>query len=289
MLDLAEAYKWLGRHREAITLCRQRLESRKARLGPDHPETLACLSVLAAAHQQAGEWDTSAQLWELLLQKRRDLGGPTDPRTMHELAITYSQMGRFAESITLHERALENLRSTAGPGGQIWCLMTFAHACMRAGQLDRAERLLREALENCRKQPSSFGVRVQTANAYGWLAQTLFLKKEHDAAEPLAREAVALWEKEQPDNERHFYWLSVLGDILCGRHRYAEAEPLLLRGYEGMKHQEAILPANEKRRMTEAGARIVHFYEVTNQPEKARAWREKLKANEPGAASTSVP
>src|SRR5262249_39391390 len=169
-------------------------------------------------------------------------------------------------------KVLGHLRSTTGPGEQIWCLMTFAHACMVAGQLDRAERLLREALENCRNQPSSFGVRVQTANTCGWLAQTLFLKKQYDAAEPLVPEAVAVWEKEQPDNQRHFYWLSVLGDVLCGRHRYAEAEPLLLRGYEGMKHQEAALPANEKRRMAEAGARVVRFYEVTNQPVKARAW-----------------
>jgi len=43
-----------------------------------------------------------------------------------------------------------------------------------------------------------------------------------------------------------------------------------------MKRREALLQAVWKRRMGEVGQRVVHFYEVTNQPEKARAWREKL-------------
>jgi hypothetical protein len=29
-------------------------------------------------------------------------------------------------------------------------------------------------------------------------------------------------------------------------------------------------------RLTEAGERLIRFYEVTGQPEEARAWREKL-------------
>ena len=55
-----------------------------------------------------------------------------------------------------------------------------------------------------------------------------------------------------------------------------EAEPLLLQGYEGMKCREALLLAIWKRRMAETGERVVHFYEATNQPEKAREWRERL-------------
>jgi hypothetical protein len=79
-----------------------------------------------------------------------------------------------------------------------------------------------------------------------------------------------------------------LGDLLCGQRRYAEAEPLLLRGYEGMKQQEATLPANEKGRMAEAGQRVVRFYEATNQPEKARVWREKVKSPLPDRASATA-
>jgi hypothetical protein len=68
-------------------------------------------------------------------------------------------------------------------------------------------------------------------------------------------------------------WLAL---NLLSQQKYAEAEPLLLQGYEGMKQREPTTPAGEKRRLTEAGERVVRFYEVTGQPEKARVWREKL-------------
>src|SRR5262249_16777357 len=106
-------------------------------------------------------------------------------------------------------------------------------------------------------------------------ARTLLLEKQYDAAEPLVREAVALFEKEHPDDQRRFYWVSLLGAVLFGQKKYAEAEPLLLQGYEGMKQREATLVDVEKRRIAETAERVVGFYESTNQPEKARAWRER--------------
>jgi hypothetical protein len=131
-----------------------------------------------------------------------------------------------------------------------------------------------EALEQNRKRPDSLDRRQAAANTLGWLA--LLLKKQSDAAEPLAREAVAFFEKELPNDQRRFYWVSLLGKVLCSQQKYAEAEPLLLEGYEGMKQREAILPANEKRRLAEACERVVRFYEMTIQPEKGREWRDRL-------------
>jgi hypothetical protein len=102
------------------------------------------------------------------------------------------------------------------------------------------------------------------------------LRQQYTAAEPPARDAVAFFEKQRPEDPRRFYWVSVLGDVLCGQQKYAEAEPLLLQGYQGIKQREAIIHAGERRRLSEAGERVVRFYEVTGQPEKARTWREKL-------------
>lgn len=72
------------------------------------------------------------------------------------------------------------------------------------------------------------------------------------------------------------YGESLLGAVLLGQQRYAEAEPLILQGYEGVKRREADQHFTELD-IIEAGERVVRFYEVTNQPEKARAWREKLR------------
>ena len=69
------------------------------------------------------------------------------------------------------------------------------------------------------------------------------------------------------------------GDCDCDDFRVAlraDAEPLLLQGYEGMKEHEAFLIGPWRRRLAETGEWLVHYYEVTQQPEKARMWREKL-------------
>jgi len=82
--------------------------------------------------------------------------------------------------------------------------------------------------------------------------------------------------------------MSVLGGALLAQKKYAEAEPLLVEGYKGMKQAEAKMFAMFRFRVTEAGERVVRYYEETNQPEKAREWREKLKADQQAAASPGV-
>jgi tetratricopeptide (TPR) repeat protein len=280
MTTLAEALLWVGRFADAIDLYHYILENRKVVLGPDHSETMRCETHLAGAYQSAGQYDQSVQICEKLLKRYQDYLGPTHPSTigvMHCLAIDYSLMGRFAESIALHELILKH--HVPATDVNIWRMVTFSIPCQQSGQLDRAESLLREALAICRKQTNSFRQRMLTANTCGWLARTLCLKKQYSAAEPFVREAVATWEKEVPKDAKCFYWVSLLGAALLGQEKYEEAEPLLLQGYTGMKQLEATLQANEKGRILETGERLVRFYEVTNQPNKAAEWRQKLMEN----------
>jgi tetratricopeptide (TPR) repeat protein len=279
MTALAGAYEWSGRCQDAIALCQQILDSRQATLGPDGPKTLACVSNLADAYKFAGQWDTAIHLLEPLVDRQRGIRGPNHADTlgsMQRLAICYTQVGRIEESMALHEKLLELSKATIGPEhpNTLWCMRTFAQTCQRAGKLGRADRLLHETLELERRQQVSPRQRNTMANTLGWLAVNLLLQHRPGEAEPLAREAVAMNQTEQG---RHFYWMSVLGAALVGQQKYAEAEPLLLQGYEGMKEREALSPAGEKRLLAEAGERIVRYYEATNQPDKARAWREKLR------------
>jgi hypothetical protein len=117
----------------------------------------------------------------------------------------------------------------------------------------------------------------------GLLALVQVLREHYDEAEALAREAQALDSAER----RRRYYLSVQGAALLGKGKYDAAEPFLLKGYEGMKKWEAYHPA-VRRRLTYAGGWIVRLYEATNQPDKARVWRETLKAREANAASSDA-
>jgi hypothetical protein len=56
-------------------------------------------------------------------------------------------------------------------------------------------------------------------------------------SEPLAREALEFNRKNQPEDWQRFRAESLLGASLAGQKKYAEAEPLLLSGYQGMTAQ----------------------------------------------------
>jgi hypothetical protein len=115
-----------------------------------------------------------------------------------------------------------------------------------------------------------------TAIAIGNLAGVLWREGKLADAEPLARECLSTSEKKDPDNCETFCSRSFLGGILLGLKKYAEAEPLLLTGYEGMKQREAQRPALIKGRLEEAAERLVQLYEETNRPGQADEWRKKL-------------
>jgi hypothetical protein len=68
----------------------------------------------------------------------------------------------------------------------------------------------------------------------------------------------------------------MLGGNRLGQTKYAEAEPLLLSGYEGMKQREIKIPLEGKPRLRETLQRVVQLYEATNRPDQAAGWKRKL-------------
>ena len=96
-------------------------------------------------------------------------------------------------------------------------------------------------------------------------------------AEPLVRECLSIREKRIPDDWLTFNARSRLGGLLLEQKRYAEAEPLLVSGYEGLKQREASIPANVKKRLREAVERLVQFSEAIGKLDEAAKWRKELE------------
>jgi eukaryotic-like serine/threonine-protein kinase len=95
-------------------------------------------------------------------------------------------------------------------------------------------------------------------------------------AERTARECLSRPENKQRDDWWCYQTTSQLGVALAGQKKYAEAEPLILAGSEGLKAREDQIPAPAKGRLTEAGERVVQLYENMGKPEQAALWRTKL-------------
>jgi tetratricopeptide (TPR) repeat protein len=98
-------------------------------------------------------------------------------------------------------------------------------------------------------------------------------------AEPLAREALELNQKKQPDDWDRFRAESLLGASLAGQKKYAEAEPLLLDGYTGMVARKDRVLMPDWYHLDRAREWLVQLYQDWGKPEKAAEWRKKLLAS----------
>ena len=90
------------------------------------------------------------------------------------------------------------------------------------------------------------------------------------------RECLAIRQKAAPDDWQLCDAMSLLGGALLGQGRFAEAEPLVVAGYEGMKAREARIYMPDRFRLSDAAERVVQLYEAWGKPGAAAAWRAKL-------------
>jgi tetratricopeptide (TPR) repeat protein/tRNA A-37 threonylcarbamoyl transferase component Bud32 len=166
-------------------------------------------------------------------------------------------------------------------------LDTLAAALATDGQFTNAVRVQQEAIALLQNgaENNDFSYRLKLYqsnipyldhNSLAATATALAVQGKFAQAEPLARKCLALREVSIPDNWSTFSSRSLLGGCLLGQKKYAEAEPLLLSGYDGMNQREAAMPQAGRLCLQEALNRLVQLYEETGRPEMAADWKKKL-------------
>lgn len=108
------------------------------------------------------------------------------------------------------------------------------------------------------------------------MARDLLQCGQFGTAAEMLRECLAIGEKVRPDSWVNFYVQSLLGRALLGQQKYAEAELLLLKGYQGMQQREKAIPAQGKKLLPEALERLIQLYEAIDKKEEAAKWRKQL-------------
>ena len=277
--NLASAYWSAGRVSEAIVLNEGTLKLRESKLGPDHPNTLVTRSNLAIAYASVGRTSEAIALHEGTLKLRESKLGPDHPDTLtsrHSLAVAYRASGRISDAVALWEGMLPTARRVFGSGhpNTLRTTTSLASALESLGRWAEAEALWREVLGQRRKAAPTDSPPL--ADALDGLGTNLGHRSRWSEAEAVLRESLALRAKAPPDDWRRFFTMSLLGGALLGHGRYAEAEPLVVQGYEGMRAREAKIPAPNKPRLFEAAERVTRLYEAWGKPAQAQAWKEKL-------------
>ena len=108
------------------------------------------------------------------------------------------------------------------------------------------------------------------------LGHLLLEQSRWSEAEPLLREALAILAKAAPDDWQRYDAMSLLGAALIGQGRLAEAESLIVPGYEGIRLREPRIAAPDQFHLLEAAVRVVHLYEAWDKTDKATEWKAKL-------------
>jgi hypothetical protein len=189
----------------------------------------------------------------------------------HELAPS-----KPAEAEALFRRALEGYRKAQGSDGELTLDLTLdlADVLDQTGRGVEAGPLFRAGLEGVRKR---FGAAdPRTAGILAVRGLSLVQQGKWAEAKAILRECLAIREKVQPDEWTTFNTRSLLGGSLLGQKRYAEAEPLIVAGYDGMKAREARIPPPGMPRFAEGAERVIRLYEEWGKKDKAAEWRTRL-------------
>jgi len=96
---------------ECEALSQQCLSVREAQLGPENPETITCVNMLAIVLSRLHRFEESAVLHRRALQTRLKLFGPYNPhtqRSMRNLERVLRELGQLAEADALNRRYLES-------------------------------------------------------------------------------------------------------------------------------------------------------------------------------------
>jgi tetratricopeptide (TPR) repeat protein len=217
-----------------VELLEEAVRRSAAKFGRDHPDTLHAMNILALSYLDAGEGAKAVQLLEEAVRRATATLGPDDPDTL----------GRVNNLGKAYARTRQGAKAAAAFGRYV------------AGQ---RQQLPEDS--------------PQLAAVLAAVSIELLSSEQYTAVEELLREALAIREKQQPDAWTTFNTQSMLGEALLGQKQYADAEPLLLKGYEGMKAREKAIPPPGAPRLPEALDRLIKLYTATNKPDEAKRWR----------------
>ena len=218
-------------------------------------------------------------LFEPTLKQMESIFGPAHRDTLgcrRNLAIALLASGKIAEALAIQKANVKLSDSSLSPQHpeSLSSRQALADAFLAAARFTSAESLMRESLPWATK---TFGQEdLRTARMTATLGTALLKQQRWADAQVALKQCLDLREKIEPDDWSTFDTRSLLGDCLLGQARFAEAEPLIFGGYEGMKAREAKIPVFSKQRLGDAAERILRLFKAWGKPEKAAEWSRKI-------------
>lgn len=281
-LDVAEMQMILGNsllglgQAEKAVLLFERLEKYlTSTFGNDHPDTLTCVSNLAACYLAAGRADDSLPLLERTLELRKTKLGPDHPETLNSfsnLASTYLAAGDIEKALLLYENSLVDHREKLGEDHPLTLTImnNLAAAYQVSGEYEKALSLLEKTLElrQVKLGPSHPDTLFSMSN----LAEIYRVTGQHDKLLPILEQTYELRRSklgaEHPDTLTS---LHNLGGGLLAVGQFDKSLPILEKAFE---LRQAKLGLNHPQTLSSMGS-LAEGYRQAGQLEKSLVLSEK--------------
>lgn len=224
----------------ALPILKEASELIKKHLGETHGYYITSLVLLAVAHEKAGDTDAAESLYGQAI----DVGGRVEARYRIFLAQAQGFLGILLTNKAAYPAAEIALRQSETIYREVFGGDTNSSvAAVKAnlgwlyflkGDYARAEEEARVALDLVRKYLGP--EHSVTVNTLATLGLTLTRAGKAVEGESYLRETLAIRKKTlPPDSFAIPLTESALGECLTAQKRFAEAEPLLTDGYNGLK------------------------------------------------------
>src|SRR5262249_36620630 len=150
------------------------------------------------------------------------------------LALVFHHQSKYAQAEALYGHTLEIKRRVLGPEhpNTLETLSSVASMYQQQGRYGLAEIQAAQALTGRRRALGS--EHPETMASAADLALAYQSQRKFAECAALAREALEFDRKKRPNDWHRFRAESLLGACMAGQKMYAEAEALLLSGYQGM-------------------------------------------------------
>jgi len=278
MNDLADVYYSEGKYAQAEAILSKTLELRLRSVGPEHRNTLSTTQNLANVYEAEGKYARAEALLSNTLEIQRRVLGPEHPDTLvcaHNLAVIWQLQGKYPQAEALFLKSIDTGQRVLGEEHSftLATVAALSEMYLYEGKYGQAETYAAQALKG---QRHAFGSEsLDTINSATDLALAYVSQGKFSESEPLAREAVQFYESKQPDQWNRFYAESLLGVSLAGQKKYSDAEPLLLKGYQGMLARQGQISVPDRYFMDRGREWLVQLYSAWGKPHKAAEWRKK--------------
>jgi eukaryotic-like serine/threonine-protein kinase len=280
MNNLAVLFYREGKYAQSEPLLAKVVEGLRRNRGEEHPFTMMAWNNLALVYTALGEYSQAEPLFDKVVSFSRRVLGDEHPNLLTaeaNLGVVYRLQGKYAEAERLFVAALAVGRRVQGEQhpNTLITMRKLADLFRSEGKYREAESLYRGVLEGRRRVLGD--QHPDTLDAGAALGQLLLLEQNYPAAEAMLRDALRGYETVAPDTWARYFCESLLGGSMVGQKRLAEAEPLLLSGYDGMRQRKSTTAVSERGLLGEAGGRIVTLYQAFGKTNKATEWQQKLE------------